>query len=342
MHPNELVNQVIERLGIRRKEIKRVVRDCFEVYGLPGEMWPQWCFIPADFWFEALDDWREHITEFYDWDGVTTDEGRLARYWDLCHMVNMFFTWRYTRGIYRFAPELFVELVDNADDIDLVPADVLLRLPEWCIYIEVPPELREHLSGIWGYFVSINWRVNQPPKLQIFVNLGKILRCNRLSLFLERKPLKDQIEASIDFTAFMDGWKREKPGEDFDPALMRRSAGKFFNDIIKLLLYICVDAPDISNRVHPGSFPGNPQPVKKHKGYGYFVRKKPRIWTVGAKAAEKLRRAQAGGYRDKRGKVSIHWRKAHYHGVWRGPRDNPYFHLNWWPPIPVGVAEEED
>lgn len=45
--------------------------------------------------------------------------------------------WRPTKGIYRFHPELYESLIETDLEGD-VPADVLLRLPGWAVYIETP------------------------------------------------------------------------------------------------------------------------------------------------------------------------------------------------------------
>lgn len=45
--------------------------------------------------------------------------------------------WRHTKGIYRFDPDVYQELINTPLDRAL-PSERLLRLPEWCVAIETP------------------------------------------------------------------------------------------------------------------------------------------------------------------------------------------------------------
>lgn len=58
----------------------------------------------------------------------------------------MYAAWRMTQGIYRIDPTLYADLVDTEIAGDL-PSDVLMHLPEWCIYIETPGL---QLAGVAG------------------------------------------------------------------------------------------------------------------------------------------------------------------------------------------------
>jgi hypothetical protein len=58
--------------------------------------------------------------------------------------------WRMTKGNYRFDPTLMAAITDTPLDAD-VPVDVLCRLPEWCIYLELGriPTWRGAARGVW-------------------------------------------------------------------------------------------------------------------------------------------------------------------------------------------------
>lgn len=45
--------------------------------------------------------------------------------------------WRVTKGIYRFDPGIYSELIDMPLE-GAIPANIFYQLPEWCIYIETP------------------------------------------------------------------------------------------------------------------------------------------------------------------------------------------------------------
>lgn len=46
-------------------------------------------------------------------------------------------TWRMTQGIYRLDTTLYTALLETPVTGD-IPGDVLLHLPEWCVYVETP------------------------------------------------------------------------------------------------------------------------------------------------------------------------------------------------------------
>lgn len=60
--------------------------------------------------------------------------------------------WRMTQGIYRVDPTLRDALVSTPLD-GAIPFEVLLRMPEWCVYVELPPlqTLRGIAHGVWAW-----------------------------------------------------------------------------------------------------------------------------------------------------------------------------------------------
>ena len=58
--------------------------------------------------------------------------------------------WRYSRSVYRFDPDLYRELVATPFSGE-IPEEVLLRLPEWSIYVEMQGE------SVSGFFSSLEY-----------------------------------------------------------------------------------------------------------------------------------------------------------------------------------------
>lgn len=58
--------------------------------------------------------------------------------------------WRMTKGIFRVDQTLMAALIETPIDA-AVPVDVLLRLPGWCIYLELDqlPTFRSAARGVW-------------------------------------------------------------------------------------------------------------------------------------------------------------------------------------------------
>ena len=56
---------------------------------------------------------------------------------------------RVSQGVYRFDPDLYQAIVSTELNGDL-PADLLTRLPEWCVYIEL-----QGTPDLHGFFVHL-------------------------------------------------------------------------------------------------------------------------------------------------------------------------------------------
>jgi hypothetical protein len=61
--------------------------------------------------------------------------------------------WRLSQSIYRFEPSIYEEVASTPLDSEL-PADLLLRLPEWCVYIEAREPNVPDLHGFWATLES--------------------------------------------------------------------------------------------------------------------------------------------------------------------------------------------
>jgi hypothetical protein len=110
--------------------------------------------------------------------------------------------------------------------------------------------------------------------------------------------------------------------------------------LLALVLYLCSDEPEVDDREHPGEQPGRPMPKRTKSGWRLFPPKKPRVWTVGGRLGEAIRRGrsdQAEDTADRRG-PRPHLRRAHWHGFWTGARDGERkFRYKWLPPIAVAA-----
>ena len=84
---------------------------------------PDWCIMPTLFPFLVMTEkYGEH---FY-----------LTRMDELMTMASTYI-WRCSKGVYRFAPEIYQALVRQPLTGDL-PQECLYYLPEWAVYIETP------------------------------------------------------------------------------------------------------------------------------------------------------------------------------------------------------------
>jgi hypothetical protein len=63
--------------------------------------------------------------------------------------------WRMGKGIYRFDPDLLQELWETPVNGE-IPGEILLRMPEWCMYLELPGRALGENMPIQGCFAFVD------------------------------------------------------------------------------------------------------------------------------------------------------------------------------------------
>ena len=264
-------------------------------------------------------------------------------------------SWRMTQGIYRYDPALYEAIVDTPLTGD-VPADMLRRLPEWCVYVEctlpVPRLGLEPMTtrGIYGWLdhderaghdvLWIGWDIE--PEV----------------IALTAVPLVGTVTESAE--RVVDDWREaiaDGAATDMPPAEALVEAYRAtLPPALSLLLYLCSDAPDITLRGQPAR-PELPQPKRTRRdGWRLFPADGSRTWDVGVRLGAALRRAyhaeQTGQGGDTHAGPRAHIRRAHWHTFVSGARlrsdgsEVPLHQrrrdLRWLPPIPVNLAAVDD
>jgi hypothetical protein len=250
--------------------------------------------------------------------------------------------WRMTQGIYRVDPALFEALITTPINGD-IPAAVLLRLPEWCIYIETPGLSVYRRDGqghaaLRGVFVRIDVDADAQHGLVLTLDMP-----DADDLESQTLPLRGNLEESIDQA--IAAWQGSNPK-------IVAQIKHYVEPIINLLLYICSTA-DINGK---RGQPGNPAPVRTRRdGWRLYAVEGPSTWDVGVRMGAALRAAyqaaEVGTGAEHSGPRG-HIRRAHWHGFRSGPRKRPDgtdipatdrpFDLKWLPPIPVNLVDLED
>lgn len=279
--------------------------------GLPE--WPAWCFLPMAAYYAMVSE------------DAGMDQLPPQRLPDVAKLAALGI-WRYSQGVYRFDDAAGEALADTIMHGEM-PVEVLLRLPEWCVYIETPARDWEGLP-LYGFWCHLEWDAGTGrQELRLLLDTEGAL----IPQILHLGPWT--------VTEAVDRWVGEARRQsarmgmplpqDIDVADM----GAAIQPLLALVLYLCSDEPEIEDREHPGEKPGRPRPKRTKKGWRLFPAKKPRVWTVGAELGEKLRREVDVG--TNRG-VRPHLRRAHWHGYWSGPRDGDRrFRYHWLPPTLV-------
>ncbi len=278
--------------------------------------WPGWCFIPMAAWATRLQD-EAGPNMALQVAGDIAILGALA-------------PWRYSQGIYRFDPDLFAALAQTEFDAPL-PSSVLMRLPEWSLYVETPGAAWRGapLCGFWAH-------------LEHDINSGRA----ELRLLLDTDAGLQGIPLHLGLWTVEEALRRAgaegvRVGAELGlniTAPDTAAASHELGFLVSLLLYLCADEPEIDDARQPGSSPSRPTARKIKRGWAWFPPDAPRLWQVGAQTGEQLRRAQtshpAGA--DRRS-PRAHVRRAHWHGFWSGPHDGERrFSYRWLPPMLVG------
>lgn len=297
------------------------LRAAVHAHGNPWSMPPHW-YLPFHTTAKALNDLP----------GQMDRQGRVVRRVPRSTptLLNTLAAWRLTQGIYRFGGTLFGELCATPVS-GALPTDLFTRLPEWTVYVETPgfmwagsvldgvfAQAGEIFDGTEGLAIVLNARADMP----MFV-----LRLDQASL-----------EAAIDVAINGDGGT--------EPALSAQMRS-MLPRLVSLLLYLCSEAPELGDSA---ALPVRPQPKRTHRGVRMMPARRPVRWDVGMRLGASLRaawqsageRAESDLARESHAGPRAHIRRAHWHTILSGPRQNPIRSLRWLPPIPVNVTGPDD
>ena len=285
---------------------------------------PDWCIMPTLFPFLLLT--AKYGEPFY-----------LTHMDELMTMASTYI-WRCSKGVYRFAPEIYEALVRQSLTGNL-PQECLYRMPEWAVYIETPGLSYERVP-MEGFIAHLDYNLfSRGVDLQFAIFRKGILNPKMIALPLGEGTLLDAMDRvdRVDemFAGHMSNIRYVGSRDEYRQT---------FSSMLQLLLYICSDEPDMPEIEHP-------QRRRRLSG-GVRAPEAPRVWDVGVRISAAIRRfsghlkadpasiendVTAGSHASPR----PHVRSAHWHTYWTGPRDavfplrKPV--MRWIPPLPIGM-----
>jgi hypothetical protein len=278
--------------------------------------WPGWCFMPMAGWYTIVcEDAGTPIVP----SNQVPDIGRMAAIG----------TWRYSKGVYRFDPDVFASLWSTSITGNL-PSEVLLRLPQWCIYIETPDKMLD-TNPMYGYWCHLEWDANdQHQELRLLLDTESILL--PIVIHLGDWPLETAIQKAVAESTrhIPNGVLIEVPDQK-----KVRDFADVLTPMLALVLYLCSDNPDYGAEKRPQ----RPRPKRTKKGWRLFAPPGPTIWRIGERIGQQIRATQSVNTAKNTDRtVRPHIRSAHWHGFWSGPRSGPRkYNYRWLPPIPVKI-----
>jgi len=310
-------------MGKRYPDAWRLVDDMRADRGISLPTWPEWCFIPLAGPYAIVSRGGALPLE------LAEDVARLGA----------LAAWRVTQGIYRFDPDLYRALLATPIQGN-IPVDIILRLPEWCVYIETPGYMFGK-DELHGFFAHLESDANDGRiELRLLLDMGDELD--------DLMPLPLHMTGSVaeSLTAMAEEAERQarRLGMETPPEALGAvgQMAPYVAPLVSLVLYLCSAAAEyIGDRR-----PSKPRPVKTKRGHRYFPPDQPTFWMTGFRIGAALRRAenqrQLSGEPSDRRSPRPHIRRAHWHTYWTGPKDRPQTPvLRWLHPTLVGVIDRE-
>lgn len=102
----------------------------------PDRTWPAWCYFPA----QGASEIAHHL-------GARPEEAL---------EIAALSTWRSTQGVYRIHHEILASLLETPLS-GILPVDLLQRMPEWCVYLDLGHYMLDDCAAIHGYWAFLNY-----------------------------------------------------------------------------------------------------------------------------------------------------------------------------------------
>lgn len=283
---------------------------------------PDWCIMPTLFPFLLMT--SRYGMPFY-----------LTHMDEMMTMASMYI-WRCSKGVYRFAHEIYDALIRQPLTGNL-PQECLYHMPEWAVYIETPGLSYERIP-MEGFIAHLDYNLfSRGVDLQFAIFRKGIDAPKMIALPLGEGTLPDAMDRvdKVDDMFAGDLKKTRYVGS-------RDEYRQTFSSMLQLLLYLCSEEPDMPEIEHP----------QKHRRFSGGVRtpEAPRVWNVGVRVSAAIKRyngktavvnQESGTVLGCHASPRPHVRSAHWHTYWTGPRDavfplrKPV--MRWIPPLPIGM-----
>jgi len=317
--------QVLREIARTYPQAWQIIKACRAGKGKGLPDWPDWCYVPIAAGMAVVSEY--HSDKWYD---VFTRRLTPA-------IVTAAAAWRVSQGVYRFDPDLYKSLIEQPLEGNL-PCDLLKRLPEWCVYIEVDPSTaprteKHVMTGFWAHLEYDVKNMREELRFVFFWNGTELLL--PVPLHLGNWTLKESIRRVVT--------EAQEMGKQYGIEVSDSVADVAdLAPFVQLVLYLCADNVDMPVR------PQHPKTRVRLSGQVDVV-KEPRIWTVGERVGAAIRNCRethaereesSGSQRAHETHASPrpHVRRAHWHSFWAGPRDGERkLILHWLPPIPVNM-----
>lgn len=239
--------------------------------------WPDWCFLPMGGAAAIVSG---------------TGQLQLDRVPDIARIAALN-TWNYSRGIYRFHPRLLEALLRSPIE-DELPVEVFYRLPEWCVYIEMPPQSPGLIGDIMhGYYAHLEHDANTGrPELRLLTDENDGL--HGMPLHIGDWSVLEATMRTAEETARQAIASGVAVVDQIGPATIQ--VADRLASVITPLLYLCsTDVKMVDPRDRKRT-PRRPRPTKTRQGWKLFPPAQVTVWRVGDRLGEQLPENAAGAW----------------------------------------------
>ena len=202
---------------------------------MPGG-WPDWCLMPTLALHKAIP-------------SGNTDSDRRNNL--IAKMLGLY-AWRQGRTVWRFDSDVAIALLET-EDTGVVPAEVLMRLPQWGVYIQRPDDWKGYpdhdtCQGILARLTTqamFDFGDASVPVLEIQYDVAET---GGIGVTLDMVPLIDGI--SLDDALALVRTKLAENGRIVNQA---DNEVELIRPWVALLIYLCTKGADIDKEEFPGS-----------------------------------------------------------------------------------------
>ena len=278
-------------------------------------------------------------------------------------------SWRPTQGIYRFDEDLLDAVwqtplaspsTSSSTSASKLPTELLYHLPEWCCYIEAPGRSVWDSMEIAGFFAHLEWDTDK-ERAELRLVLDPAGPGERMipvpiqpwSRYFGGSPARGRLGGEQPTPKRKEQMERRKfTGRRKRWGRWQRTSPPCFPPF-----FTCVRSTPKYGMPAPldpqgGRLPANPEPKKTRKGMRLFPPDQPTVWETGYRMGAALRSATSAiedssstGAEPTGRTMRPHYRRAHWHSFWRGPRSKPEereITVKWIPPIPVNLGDIDE
>lgn len=258
--PEEICKKILTQFP----KWKAITERAFEEKGKALPEWPAYVFAPMSAYFPNVFEGKPSLFD-------PQLEYKLLLINQLAALV----PWSLSKSVYRFSEELYEEL-ESAELPKRLPSKILLRLPLWSIYIEIPKKFQKTFVGFFVFLESDQGR----DELRILLDSDRYPPVP-LILHLDNLSIEDSI-ARTSWAIQQNIIDSKTNGSRVKNLLDTHGEfqAKELRKVIPLILYLCSDNAEITGLHSHDTYK---QIIKDKISFEFPEANNTVIWDVGKK-----------------------------------------------------------